>query len=297
VLDFAKLKSEAWNEQDALVKASQKGGAIIYALHEAKKEGPKYPGKEHIIVYTDSDLSTDLRLCGLNFDTIFNKGVDCSVSQRFGQANAVNCGKLVTSGGIAPGMPQESMVHLTLRHKLRMNLLPPLGVITDTNCGHKAIRASALEGVLSKVQDYKGSFDMDWLMCVGIASKSAGRKGIDVTAIPWVNSVGESNFWGGASSGTETPEQAKLKSCTSWHKIFKTMVDMHGWHKEGLEKSGLLTAESKAYVEWVKTLDVQGYMRMTDAINKKLQQSGKTVTMPEPSILSMSLDDLKKMAA
>merc|ERR1719262_551072 len=90
VLDNEKLKSEAWNEEDKLVKASQKGGAIIYGLFEARKEGESFPGKEHIIVYTDSDLSTDLRLCGLNFKTIFD-GYDCSVSQRFGQPCAVNC--------------------------------------------------------------------------------------------------------------------------------------------------------------------------------------------------------------
>merc|ERR1711971_1077805 len=84
---------------------------------------------------TDSDLSTDLRLCGLNFQEIINGGVDCSVSQRFGQPYAVNCGKLLETGGIGAGMPRESMIHLSLRHKLRQNLLPPLGLITDTNCG------------------------------------------------------------------------------------------------------------------------------------------------------------------
>merc|ERR1711939_432458 len=135
-----------------------------------------------------------------------------------------------------------------------MNLLPPLSPITDTNCGHKAIKASALDGVLAKVTDYKGSFDMDWLMCVGIVAKTNGKKGIDVTAIPWVNSVGESNFWGGPPSGDETPEQIKLKSCTSWHKIFKTMLEIHASHKAGLEAAGLLSEESKAYVEWVGTL-------------------------------------------
>merc|ERR1719162_1366385 len=92
VLDNAKLKSDKWDASDKLVKASQKGGAIIYALSEARKHDTG--GKEHIIVYTDSDLSTDLALSGLNFKTIFD-GVDCSVSQRFGQPHAVNCGKLM----------------------------------------------------------------------------------------------------------------------------------------------------------------------------------------------------------
>merc|ERR1719359_134503 len=104
-LDVEKLKSEAWSEEDKLVKASQKAGAILYGLELACEETAKYPGKKHIIVYTDSELSTDLALCGLNFDTIINGGVECSVSQRFGQPFAVNCGKLLTEaegGGIAP---------------------------------------------------------------------------------------------------------------------------------------------------------------------------------------------------
>merc|ERR1711971_1095109 len=295
-LDEDKLKSELWDEGDKLVKASQKAGAILYGLKVAC-DAKVDEGKKHIIVYTDSDLSTDLALCGLNFDTIINGNVDCSVSQRFGQPYAVNCGKLMTEaegGGIAPGMPKESMVHLSLRHKLRMNLLPPLAPITDTNCGHKAIVPETAAMTVSKVKDYKGSFDIDWLMCVGVCAKGAGRTAIGTTAIPWVNSVGESNFWS-APTGTEDAAAKKLKSATSWHGIFKAMIQMYGWHQAELEKLGLVTAESKAYVEWVKNMDVQQYMRLSDAILKNLE--GKEVNMPEPSIMKMSLADLKKLAA
>jgi len=299
-LDTEKLKSEAWTEDDKLVKASQKAGAILYGLELACEETAKdvCKDKKHIIVYTDSDLSTDLALCGLNFDTIINGKVDCSVSQRFGQPYAVNCGKLMTAedgGGIAPGMPTESMVHLSLRHKLRMNLLPPLAKITDTNCGHKALTPETAALTVSKVKDYKGSFDIDWLMCVGICSKAAGREPIATTAIPWVNSVGESNFWGGGGGGDEDAAAKKLKSCTSWHGIFAKMIEMYGWHKEDLEKLGLITDEQKAYVEWVTAMDVQQYMKLSDAILEKL--AGKEVNMPEPTIMNMSLDDLKKLAA
>jgi len=248
-----------------------------------------------MIVYTDSDLSTDLCLCGLNFKTILD-GANCSVSQRFGQEGAVNCGKLQADGGVAPGMPKESMIHLSLRHKLRMNVLPPLAPIIDTNCGHKAITEEAVKDVLKKVRDYKGSFDMDWLMCVGIDGKSKGNKQpIGVTAIPWVNSVAESNFWGGAGGATETPEQAKLKSATSWHKIFAAMVQMHDWHKADMDKDGLLSSENKEYAEWVRKMTVQDYMKLSDAILAKLD--GKKIVMPEPSILNMSLAELKKLAA
>jgi len=197
-------------------------------------------------------------------------------------------------GGIAPGMPRESMVHLTLRHKLRMNLLPPLAPITDTNCGHKAIVPETALATVSKVKDYKGSFDIDWLMCVGVIAKAAGRKAIGTTAIPWVNSVGESNFWS-APSGDEDAAAKKLKSCSSWHKIFQAMIQMYGWHQADLEKIGMVTPESKAYVEWVKNMDVQQYMRLSDAILAKLE--GKEVNMPEPTIMKMSLAEMKKLAA
>jgi len=292
VIDNEKLKSEDWNPDDKLVKASQKGGAIIYALWHATQTDHK--DKQHIIAYTDSDLSTDLRLCGLNFDTIINGKVDCSVSQRFGQPCAVNCGKLLESGGIGPGMPRESMIHLSLRHKLRQNLLPPLSLITDTNCGHKAIRAEALSGVLDKVKDYKGSFDMDWLMCVGIASKKAGRDPIAVTAIPWVNSVGESNFWSAPSGGAEDAAAAKLKTATSWHKIFATMCAIHESHKVGMEEAGVLSAEAKDYVEWVKAMDVNMYMRLSDKILAEL--GDKELAMPETTIMGYDLATLKKLA-
>jgi len=295
-LDVEKLKSEAWSEDDHLVKASQKAGAILYGLELACEETAKFPGKKHLIVYTDSDLSTDLGLCGLNFDTIINGKVECSVSQRFGQPFSVNCGKLLEAsagGGIAPGMPLPSRVHLTLRHKLRMNLLPPLAKIIDTNCGHKCLTPEVAAGTVSKVKDYKGSFDIDWLVCVGTVAKAAGKEPIGTTAIPWVNSVGESNFWS-APSGDEDEAAKKLKSATSWHGIFAKMCDMYGWHKEELEKLGLVTEESKAYVEWVQAMDVHMYMKISDKLLEKFD--GKAVNMPVQEIMDMSLDDLKKLA-
>merc|ERR1719421_2731974 len=154
-LDEGKLKSEAWSDDDKLVKASQKAGAILFGLSKACEEAKANEGKKHLIAYTDSDLSTDLALTGLNIDTIINGKVDCSVSQRFGQACAVNCSKLLTDdigGGIGAGLARDSIVHLTLRHKLRMNLLPPLQLIIDTNCGHKCIAGDAAKETVSMVR-------------------------------------------------------------------------------------------------------------------------------------------------
>merc|ERR1719324_2375550 len=294
-LDDAKLKSEGWKENDKLVKSSQKAGAILYGLHLACEEGAANEGKKHLIAYTDSDLSTDLALSGLNFDTIINGKVDCSVSQRFGQPFAVNCSKLLTDemgGGIGAGLARDSIVHLTLRHKLRQNLLPPLTLIIDTNCGHKCLSGDAALATVGMVKDYKGSFDMDWLMCMGISSKKAGREPIGVTAIPWVASVGESNFWSAGDAPVDDP-CAKVRP---WFKIFAAITQMNDWHSENLAAVGLLTDECKNYVEWVKGLSVEDYKKLTDNILAKLGD-GDLTEMPNPTIMGMSLADLKAAAA
>merc|ERR1719253_1596962 len=294
-LDDEKLKSEKWSEDDKLVASSQKAGAILYGLNLACEEAKANAGKKHIIAYTDSDLSTDLALTGLNFETIINGKVDCSVSQRFGQTFAVNCSKLLTEeegGGIGSGLARDSIVHLSLRHKLRQNLLPPLTLIIDTNCGHKCISGEAALGALSMVKDYKGSFDMDWLMCVGICSKKAGREPIGVTAIPWVASVGESNFWSAGGASDDDP----CVKVRPWFKIFAAITTMHDGHKENFEKVGLLTDDCKNYVEWVKALKVEQYKQLTDKILEKLGE-GELTEMPNPVIMGMSLDELKAAAA
>jgi len=293
-LDDAKLKSEKWSEDDKLVASSQKAGAILYGLNLACAEAAANPGKKHIIAYTDSDLSTDLALTGLNIDTIINGGVDCSVSQRFGQKCAVNCSKLLPDdigGGIGAGLARDSIVHLTLRHKLRKGLLPPLELILDTNCGHKVLSGDAALATVSMVRDYKGSFDMDWLMCLGIASKKAGRNPIGVTAIPWTASVGESNFWSAGPAAEDYP----CVKVRPWFKIFAAITQMNGWHKEKLAEVGLLTDECAAYTEWVNGLSIEQYKGLTDKILEKLGD-GELTKMPEPSIMDMTLDELKAAA-
>merc|ERR1719238_1780785 len=185
------------------------------------------------------------------------------LSQRFGQPFAVNCSKLLTDeegGGIGSGLARDSIVHLTLRHKLRQNLLPPLTLIIDTNCGHKAISGEAAMDAVSMVKDYKGPFDMDWLVCVGIASKKSGREPIGVTAIPWVASVGESNFW----SAGGAPEDDPCAKVRPWFKIFAAITQMNGWHQE----------------------------KLADKILEKLGD-GELTQMPDPTIMAMSLDELK----
>jgi len=99
----------------------------------------------------------------------------------------------------------------------------------------------------------------------------------------------------GVPPGDEDEAANKLKSATSWHGIFATMCKMYGWHKEELTKLGFVTPESQAYVDWVETMDVYMYMKLSDALLEKFE--GKDVNMPVQEIMDMTLDDLKALAA
>eukprot|EP01065_Artemidia_motanka_P014487 TRINITY_DN1840_c3_g5_i4.p1 TRINITY_DN1840_c3_g5~~TRINITY_DN1840_c3_g5_i4.p1 ORF type:complete len:530 (+),score=200.35 TRINITY_DN1840_c3_g5_i4:188-1591(+) len=284
------------------VTESQKGGAIIYGLWYACKR-PK-DDKTHVIIYTDSDLSTDLRQCGLNFDTILNKGHKVSIGTRFGDsspARAVNCSAVAMSptgekDGVIPGLARSSIVHLTLRHKLRQRILPPLSPIVDTNCGHKGVLADAVAPVLRKVTDYKGSFDMEWLLQLGLEHGTAGSVGNvhGITPIAWVASVAESNFWGGGGKDDD-PEAAKLKSAKSWYGIFHTMDKVGQKKRAELDRFGV-SAEDREWADFVKNLDLHGYIRLTDALEARLAAK-KELQMPEPDIMALSLAEAKKLAS
>lgn len=127
---------------------------------------------------------------------------------------------------------------------------------------------------------------------MGICSKKNGREPIGVTAIPWVASVGESNFW---SAGGATDDDPCVK-VRPWFKIFAAITQMNEWHKEGLEAVGLLTDDCKAYVEWVSSLKVEDYKKLTDKILEQLGD-GELTEMPNPTIMGMTLDQLKAAAA
>jgi len=98
---------------------------------------------------------------------------------------------------------------------------------------------------------------------------------------------------------TRTQRPKKLKSCTSWHKIFAAIIQMNEWHKEKLEELGMLSDECKAYAEWVSKMDVQEYMRLSDGILAQIKEKkdGQSLGMPETLIMDMTLDDMKKLAA
>jgi len=309
VLDIRKLK-EGWVDDDwnREVRASQRGGAILLGLHLAGKETDacSRSGKRHIIVHTDADLSSDLSTCGLNFKAIVD-GADVSVSQRFGQPNAVNCSRKLKGCGVVPGLARKSIVHLSLRHKLRTKLLPPLAPLVDTSCRHRAITGELSAAILGKVRDYGGSFDLDWLICAAIGSKANKSENASLrpTAIAWVAGVAESAdsaFRCGDDedysepSSRNTPPETEASTAV-WLQGFQTVCQIHERHEEDLKKMiPAMKVKAEPYLKWARKMDAKAYTTLVNKLLTKLSDQELSV-VPLPFIMDMSVAKLEHMSS
>lgn len=146
---------------------SQKGGAIALGLDHAAQE----QGTDHIVVFTDADLSTHLGQVGLLLDGIVNRGQDVSIGSRREETSiAVKQGSRNTRGKL--------FIYLWKR------LFPALGDIIDTQCGFKAFNASCLPGLVSNLIEKKFAFDIELLL----RAQLARAESIEKVPIAWIDS-------------------------------------------------------------------------------------------------------------
>jgi len=119
-------------------KDSRKGGAILYALQFAAKNAP--PRRKglfskpapHFVMYTDSDLSTDMSLCGLLSAGIMLDGCAMSMGARYGVPETFLVKDKCALGHPESHYDQPNMMKIVFRHYLRVRLLPMLTGIYDT---------------------------------------------------------------------------------------------------------------------------------------------------------------------
>ncbi len=129
---------------------SQKGGAILYGMWEAaqKNHGQDV---EHIILYTDADLSTHLGQTGLLLEPFLDPKVQASIGSRRDPASVVvKKGTRNTRGKL--------FIYLWKR------LLPTLGNIIDTQCAFKAFRADLTRDIILDAIEKKFAFDIELLL-------------------------------------------------------------------------------------------------------------------------------------
>lgn len=124
-------------------KESRKGGAILYGLYHAASQLHINGHRQHkssmnLVMYTDSDLSLDMSLCGLLVSDILGvKKSQVSIGARYGISHIVK-----SPHGRILGYPQNMFVeypnmmkiNMRIRHYIRSQLFPKLSNIYDIHC-------------------------------------------------------------------------------------------------------------------------------------------------------------------
>ncbi len=154
---------------------SRKGGSILYGMALAAEQ--KEPN--HIIIYTDADLSTHLGQTGLLIEPILKGEQVASIGSRR-EANSV-----VVKKGLR-NTRGKLFIYLWKR------LLPQIHDIIDTQCGYKAFSAPLARKVIFGNVERKFSFDLELLLKTELAVPHS----ISKTAIAWIDSDAESTTVG-----------------------------------------------------------------------------------------------------
>ncbi len=153
-----------------LAAESRKGGAVITALRHLEKLTPQ---PSDIVIYTDADISSDLRLSGSLIAPIIN-GKDLCLSSRWHEDATV----------MNRGVKQKISSWL---YNLMVFALLQLD-FADTQNGFKAIRYETVKQILPYLRETGFAFDTEILML----AQMFGRK-IKEIPIFWKDSAAESN--------------------------------------------------------------------------------------------------------
>ncbi|MCL7959312.1 MAG: hypothetical protein M8861_03875 [marine benthic group bacterium] len=147
---------------------SRKGGSIQYGMWTAARQDAS---SDHVIAFTDADLSTHLGQLGLLIDPIVRGGADAAIGSRR-EATSV-----VVKGG-ARNERGKKFIALWKR------MLPVLGDITDTQCGFKAWRGDVALEILPALIEHQFAFDVELLI------KTEVRRPGSVERVPiaWIDS-------------------------------------------------------------------------------------------------------------
>ncbi len=173
---------------------SQKGGAIQYGMWSVIRE--QHDNARHIVLYTDSDLSTNIAQAGLLLLQLENQNRMCTIGTRY-DTGGVYC----TPVG-AQGLTHYDHTMIVFRHFIRTKLLPQLGEVVDTQCGFKAFKAEVLKKVLERMTDKRFSFDMELLLLTALHCGRGGNA-VGKASIVWIESNEESNFYTALTGDTD----------------------------------------------------------------------------------------------
>ncbi|MBS9768161.1 MAG: hypothetical protein KGV44_11585 [Flavobacteriaceae bacterium] len=173
---------------------SQKGGAILYGMWDAVQH---CKSENHIVAYTDADLSTHLGQLMLLANPIVNEQKLAAIgSRREKQSVVIKKGTRNDRGKL--------FIYLWKR------MIPNLGNIIDTQCGFKAFDAQIIPTLIEDMIEKKFAFDVELLLKTALQKQDSIQK----VAIAWIDSEE-------ASTTTDLqPYLPMLKSIASMQKKY-----------------------------------------------------------------------------
>ena len=182
---------------------SQKGGSITYGMWDAIQKNHE---KQHIVVFTDADLSTHLGQLMLLVDPILNQNKSVAIGSRrekrsivIKQGSRNNRGKL--------------FIYLWKK------MIPNLGDIIDTQCGFKAFNSSIIPYIIKDMIEKKFAFDIELLLRAQQVQKGT----IEKVPIAWIDSE---------AASTTTDLQPYLPMLKSIAKMSKRYFPDHASENE-----------------------------------------------------------------
>jgi hypothetical protein len=149
---------------------SRKGGSILYGMWDAAQR----PRPNHVVAFTDADLSTDLGQLGLLLEPI-RAGALAAVGSRREPTS------VVVKGG---GRDDRGKLFIYLWKRL----LPPLDRVVDTQCGFKAFDARIVPDLVQGLLEKRFAFDIELMLRTELLRPDSITK----VPIAWIDSEAES---------------------------------------------------------------------------------------------------------
>jgi len=138
---------------------SRKGGSVEYGMHYAAQQNKE----NHVIIFTDADLSTHLGQSGLLVNEIILNNKKAAIgSRREAKSVVVKKGTRNTRGKL--------FIYLWKR------LIAPLNYIVDTQCGFKAFDAKIVNNIVENTIEKQFAFDIELLLKTELLEKNSTEK-------------------------------------------------------------------------------------------------------------------------
>jgi hypothetical protein len=203
---------------------SQKGGSIAYGMWYAAKKQPN--SKNHIVAFTDADLSTHLGQTMLLINPVLNHSKLASIgSRREENSVVVKKGKRNDRGKL--------FIYLWKQ------LIPELKNIIDTQCGFKAFNGSIVNELTSNMLEQKFAFDIELL----IKTTKIRKDSIEKIAIARIDSEAES------TTSDLQPYLPMLQSIAKMHRTYSSP-----------------RAHSESYAIFIESLDDKSFTKLLNNI-------------------------------